>query len=273
MKVNLGGIVPLSTMDWPGRSSIVVFLRGCPLRCPHCHNRKLQDGSNFIDYHFLASRISSQVRGALHGSRGAGTSMGQIDLGEASEMVSCKPLVRSMVLSGGEPLMQPEQSARLLALARALGLSAGLETSGCFPNELGDLLARRMLDKVFLDIKTAFGELDYEKATGRKGIASAVLKSLQILMESGVPLEIRITIFPDMPSLFQVRQISDTIAAYEKEYKGNCLKSIVLQQGHPSESEPTFKLVTLETMRQLVDLFGTDRNVKIQAERSIDWEY
>ncbi len=48
LKVNFGGIVPLSTVDWLGRAALVVFLRGCPLRCPHCHNQKLQTGESIV---------------------------------------------------------------------------------------------------------------------------------------------------------------------------------------------------------------------------------
>ena len=65
MKVNLGGIIPLSTVDWTGRAALVVFLRGCPLRCPHCQNRDLQEGDSSVAFHVLASRIVSLVKGEM----------------------------------------------------------------------------------------------------------------------------------------------------------------------------------------------------------------
>ena len=34
----LRGIQPLSLCDWPGHTSCVLFLGGCNLRCPTCHN-------------------------------------------------------------------------------------------------------------------------------------------------------------------------------------------------------------------------------------------
>ena len=38
----VGGVVPFSTVDYPGRICAVVFLQGCPWRCGYCHNPHLQ---------------------------------------------------------------------------------------------------------------------------------------------------------------------------------------------------------------------------------------
>jgi len=35
------GLEPLSLCDWPGKPCCVVFLGGCNLRCPTCHNAEL----------------------------------------------------------------------------------------------------------------------------------------------------------------------------------------------------------------------------------------
>ena len=41
----IGGFLPLSLCDYPGRVAAVVFTRGCNFRCPFCHNFELVDGS------------------------------------------------------------------------------------------------------------------------------------------------------------------------------------------------------------------------------------
>ena len=38
----VGGLVPFSTVDWPGQLAAVVFIAGCPWRCHYCHNVELQ---------------------------------------------------------------------------------------------------------------------------------------------------------------------------------------------------------------------------------------
>jgi len=96
--------VPLSTVDWPGKAAMVVFLQGCPLRCPHCQNRRLQSGERFVPVHYIASRIASEVKGLPGPSRSAlfpeddfassscHSSM-QIKLDEATQRAISKPFV------------------------------------------------------------------------------------------------------------------------------------------------------------------------------------
>jgi pyruvate formate lyase activating enzyme len=292
MKVNFGGIVPLSTVDWLGRAAMVVFLRGCPLRCPHCHNQMLQSGEHLVSLHTISSRIVSEVKG-FHAAHSAGieievpqcTSFSfmthkapslQIDLDDASQRASSKPFVNALVLSGGEPLLQSEASSRLFRLARSLHLATGLETSGCFPGRLETLLAKKLVDKVFLDLKTALVEPDYEKATGRGGMAERVAESLEICFKLGVELDVRSTIFPEMPSGSQLVKIAGVLCSLEAHYPENRLDSLILQQGLPREGEARFKPVSIEALQEMARACevecGTQLKVRIRAAPEITWK-
>lgn len=39
--LQVGGITPFTTIDFPGRLAAVIFCQGCPWRCQYCHNRHL----------------------------------------------------------------------------------------------------------------------------------------------------------------------------------------------------------------------------------------
>ena len=39
--MKIGGLQKLSMVDYPGKMCATVFLRGCNLRCPFCHNASL----------------------------------------------------------------------------------------------------------------------------------------------------------------------------------------------------------------------------------------
>jgi pyruvate formate lyase activating enzyme len=268
MKVNLGGLVHLSTIDWLGQASMVVFLRGCPLRCPHCQNKELQGGEEFMEI----SRIKEELKRA---SSFISTSA-QTTLEDAFQKVVEKPFISAIVFSGGEPLMQTDQVAVIAGAAKKLGLITGLETCGYFPDSLEWLLEKGLLDKIFLDIKAALHDPEYEKATGRICVAPRVKESLRASMEFGVPLEVRTTIFPDMPSPSEVFEIAKTLSVLKRKHKSNKLDFLVLQQGRPGDAN--IKPVSMESLKLLsesakdlmeVHIRGTPKLIKASGNKSL----
>jgi pyruvate formate lyase activating enzyme len=212
MRVNLGGIVPLSTLDWTGVSAAVVFMRGCPLRCPHCHNAHLQSGESFEDISEIKRKIDE-----------------------------AEPFISAVILSGGEPLAQLAACREMAHHAKDRGLKVGIETSGRFPDRLAALLNEGLADMVFLDVKEALKDPDYACATGRKGVAPIVRESLDLCLEAGVPLEVRTTVFPNMPSLDRLLEIGEFLSELG-------IGSFTIQQGLPSDCEKPFDPVPIKLL-------------------------
>ena len=161
----VGGVTPLTTIDFPGELAAVVYCQGCPWRCRYCHNGHLltRDQTDAIAWptvwEFLRRR-----RGLLDG----------------------------VVFSGGEPTLQPGLSGAI-ASVRALGFKVGLHSAGCYPQRLRPLLSQ--LDWVGLDIKAL--PQDYPALTGVPGSDKRAFASLDLLLASGVSYEIRITVHSD----------------------------------------------------------------------------
>jgi pyruvate formate lyase activating enzyme len=145
----------------------VVFLAGCPWRCPYCHNAHLRKAP------YRSLLTWEQIRSALEERKG---------------------FLEGVVFSGGEPTAQP---ALLQALAhvRSLGLATGLHTAGIFPHRLKKALP--LLDWVGLDIK-APPDARYDRTTGRRNSAGLFLRSLQYLRQSEVPFALRTTLDPTL---------------------------------------------------------------------------
>jgi pyruvate formate lyase activating enzyme len=276
MKVNLGGVVPLSTVDWIGFASTVVFLRGCPLRCPHCQNHELQDGESSVELYALFSQIAHLVKGESISKRSPTEKARvpkralstQINLDDASERAASKPFVNALVLSGGEPLMQPRSAAALLRLAKSLDLDTGLETSGYYPDRLAELLEKNVVDRVFLDLKANLREPDYERATGVRDASQRVRESLEVCMRSGVPLEVRTTIFPEMPSASEVSVIIKTLSEMMSEFPAHRLEEMVLQQGRPTpdvSGAAYFEPVAIDSLEEMAAAMGDLMKVGIRA--------
>lgn len=131
MYVNFGGFVPISTVDWRGRAACTVFLRGCPARCFYCHNIAIQDGEDLRD----ADEVIAMIRGS-------------------------RTVAGAVVFSGGEPTLQGEALVHLAVAAREMGFSVGLHTNGIFPRVIENLLGRRLVNMIALDIKTTWERYD-----------------------------------------------------------------------------------------------------------------
>jgi len=209
VRVNFGGIVHISTVDWYGRVAMVVFFRGCPFRCPYCQNYALLKGENFVD-------------------------IGTIE----AEIKKAKKFVSAVVFSGGEPLMQPEQIRHLANFAKSLGLLVGVETNGYYPDRLRELIDAGLVDMVFLDVKAPLSPEKYEKVTGISdgNVIAQVRRSLDVCKD--FDLEVRTTIFKGL--IFDendIRVIAEEVSSYgDIVYAHQRLSfAYVLQQGIPEQ--------------------------------------
>jgi len=61
VSVNLGDIVPVSTIDWRGKTAMVIFLRGCPLNCIYCQNAQILAGSNYVNLEDLEAASNAEA--------------------------------------------------------------------------------------------------------------------------------------------------------------------------------------------------------------------
>jgi len=248
MRINLGGIVHLSTIDWIGEAATVVFLRGCPLRCPHCQNRSLQAGLSFAD--LCLSEGVLKVRNEKPMTR-------QATLGSFSyRRRGREGQISAIVLSGGEPLMQPAAVRALAMLVKREGLLVGLETCGFYPRHLRSLARDGLLDRVFLDLKAPLRDPDYLRATGVEDVAPRVQESLAICLSEGLPLEVRTTVFPEMPGQGQLEEMARFIDEMKVEYPENRLLRFAIQQGRPLEAE--FQPIEPEVLEEMARVLGAE---------------
>ena len=160
--LRVGGLTPLTTIDYPGELAAVVFCQGCPWRCTYCHNEHLWSphGDNEMPWvdvlAFLARR---------------------------------RGLLDAVVFSGGEPTLQSALPAAI-AEVRSLGFKIGLHTAGPYPQRLARVLP--LVDWVGLDIKA--DRDDYPAVTGLARSGAQAWRSLALLLATGVPHEVRVTV-------------------------------------------------------------------------------
>ena len=186
----VAGLVPFTTIDYPGCLAAVVFFKGCPLKCPFCHNPDLQenDGKGEMEWADILSFLASRK--------------GKLD---------------AVVLSGGEPLMQPD-IVDLARQVKELGFKVGIHTSGVYPDKLRQMVS--YIDWVGLDIKAPWNK--YDSVCGRPQMGEKVKESLSFLLEQGISFEARTTCDPDCLT-------PDDILAIAKELKADGVKTYAMQ--------------------------------------------
>lgn len=168
--LQIAGLVPMSSVDWPGKFAASLFLQGCPWACPYCHN------SAIIDPRIPGVVAWSKLEDLLARRRG---------------------LLDGVVFSGGEATRQVALGAGM-ARVRELGFGVGLHTAGPYPRRLADLLGAGLVDWVGIDVKATLG--NYEAVAGRAGAGERAWESLGIVLaHPEVDHEVRLTVYPDGP--------------------------------------------------------------------------
>ena len=162
----VGGTL-ISSVEFHGNMSLVIFMSKCPLACRYCHNVELLEDDT--------EKTFEEVKK---------------DIDHAADFID------AVVISGGEPLMQLDALIELFTYIKSIGLKTKLDTSGIYPEKIEKLLELELLDFVSLDVKAPFEK--YRKITGAK-VGSQVKKSMKLLNEdSNVRLEVRTTYVPTL---------------------------------------------------------------------------
>ena len=159
--MHISGLQKTTLLDFPGKVACTVFLAGCNLRCPFCHNASLVTSTpeeameEDAFFAFLKKR-----RGILDG----------------------------VCVTGGEPTLRPDLPPFIRKI-KDLGYAVKLDTNGTNPKMLEALLPE--LDYVAMDIKASPNR--YAAVCGGIDRLEAVRESVRLLKEGHTPYEFRTT--------------------------------------------------------------------------------
>ncbi len=177
--MRIAGMQKLTLLDFPGRVACTVFLHGCNLRCPFCHN---------------ASLVLPQGE--------APPAMTQGELLEFLE--KRRGRLDGVCITGGEPTLAPELPD-LLRAVRALGYDIKLDTNGTDPDMLRAVIDEGLADYVAMDIKNAPAR--YAETCGGIDLLPQIRQSAALLLEDRVDYEFRTTLVHPLHSADDMRAI------------------------------------------------------------------
>ncbi|MBR6707237.1 MAG: anaerobic ribonucleoside-triphosphate reductase activating protein [Clostridia bacterium] len=180
MKIH--GFQKLTLLDYPGHTACTVFLAGCDLRCPYCHNAGLLDAS--------ASPLMDD-----------------------SELIAFlrkrKGLLDGVAFTGGEPLLHRELP-EVMEKIRSMGYRIKLDTNGLHPEALKTVLDGGLADYAAMDIKNSRDK--YAASSGVSTVdLSRIDRSITLIMDRAPDYEFRTTVVDQLHDEDSFRDIGPWI--------------------------------------------------------------
>ena len=180
--LNISNIQHFSVGDGEGIRT-TVFLKGCNLRCPWCHNPENLSKDTVI-LRYEATRKTETL----------GRLVSENDI--LPELLEDKDFYREsgggVTFSGGESMLQASELVPLLKLLKERDVSVLVDTAGCVPYASFQRLNPFVAGYLF-DFKTA-DPCQYREIGGDLDV---VVENIRRLLEDGITVRIRIPLIPD----------------------------------------------------------------------------
>ncbi len=163
----LKGIQKTTLIDFPKRVGCTVFTAGCNFRCGFCQNPSLIsfDSENAVAEEEFFSFLESR-----------------------------KKWLNGVCITGGEPTLQkdlPEFCAKI----KSFGFEVKLDTNGSNPLMLKELIQKKLVDYIAMDIKTSLEK--YSEICGVEIDLEKIKQSVELIKNSGLEYEFRCTVIPE----------------------------------------------------------------------------
>lgn len=174
----IAGLQKMTLLDFPGKVACTVFLQGCNFRCPFCHNSGLLGGAE------QPPIPREELLAFLRKRQG---------------------LLDGVCITGGEPTLH-KALPDLIRDIRALGFAVKLDTNGCCPETLKQLVRDSLLDYVAMDIKNCPAR--YGETAGAAELdLSKIRESMEFLMTGSLDYEFRTTVVEEFHTREDIRAI------------------------------------------------------------------
>ena len=187
----IAGLQKTTLIDYPGKLSCTVFLAVCNFRCPWCYSSEL----------VLPVKIAKQPR-----------------LSEKQFfdfLRQRKDLLEGVVICGGEPTVNKELPQFIEKIKR-MGYSVKLDTNGSNPKMLKDLVSRRLVDYVAMDIKAPKEKYSIVFSEGAN--IKDIEESVEFIKKSVIDGEFRTTVVPTIHKKEDFLEIAKWIGGQNVKY-------------------------------------------------------
>lgn len=187
--MDFAGMQSLTLLDFPNKVACILFVCGCNLRCPFCHNATLVCGE--AENAFTEADVLAFLR-------------------------KRQGLLDGVVISGGEPTLYPELIPFLRKI-RELGYAIKLDTNGTSPPLLKQIVTEGLADYVAMDIKNSPSLYPATCGIPKPDIA-LIEASRNFLMTGDVDYEFRTTVVDGLHTKESIDELACWIAGAKRYY-------------------------------------------------------
>jgi len=195
--LTIKGLQKTTLVDYPNKVACTIFLPRCNFRCGFCYNKDL-----VIDYDRLPSIQEEEIINFLKEK---------------------KKWLDGVVFTGGEPTLHRELP-NFIKKIKEMGFLVKIDTNGTNPKMLKELIDNNIVDYIAMDIKAPLEK--YDKITGVNVDKEKIKESINILKNSKIDSELRLTCVPTLHSKEDIKKIGEWL-------KGN--KKMFIQQFQPDK--------------------------------------
>jgi pyruvate formate lyase activating enzyme len=213
--MNIGGLQKTTLIDYPGKIGCTVFLTGCNFRCPWCQNPEL----------VLPEKIKKSPK------------ISEKDFFNFLE--ERKGFLEGVCITGGEPTIHKDLP-NFIKKIKKLGFAVKLDTNGSNPRILKNLIKKKLIDYIAMDVKAPLKNPD-------------IKKSVEIIKNSSLDYEFRTTVVPTVHNKEDIIKIARELSKPTRLRQGfGGQRKYYLQNFRPEKTiDPKFKKIKPFNQKQL----------------------
>lgn len=179
-------ITPFTLLDYPHETACIIWFAGCNMRCLYCYNPDIVLGKGKIDFETVLKFLKSRI-GLLDG----------------------------VVLSGGECTIH-KNILNFIHQIKALGFKVKIDTNGSKPKVIQKLIKDKLTDYIALDFKSLSSNF---KFITQSELFAEFEESLQLLINSSIPFEVRTTLHSALISEIELKEMRNYLES--QNFQGN----------------------------------------------------
>jgi len=185
--MKIKGLQKQTILDYPGKLACTIFTFGCNFRCGFCHNPELikDDGRLEIKQEEILEFLKNR-----------------------------KDFLDGVCITGGEPTIN-EDLPDFISKIKELGFLVKLDTNGTNPEMLKELIDKRLIDYVAMDIKAPIEF--YDNVVNAKVNKEDIQRSID-LIRGMKDYEFRTTIVPGLFNEIYAKMIGEWLKGSKSFY-------------------------------------------------------